>query len=80
MNGSGFSMLFDGYLAASDKLNDFIDAFSNIEFNARDYYVQGQDAYTQAREERQVMHGKIRDLKHYLEIHLIHLDDQRPTS
>lgn len=77
MNGTGFKMLFEGYDQASDKLADFTDAFGNIEFNARDYYVQDPDAYTKAREERQDIYAKIRDIKHYLEKHLLHLDDQR---
>lgn len=77
MNGTGFKMLFEGYDQASDQLRHLTDAFGNIEFNARDYYVQGPDAYTQARDERQAIYAKLRDIKHYLEKHLIHLDEQR---
>ena len=78
MNGTGFDMLFSGYDQAEDKLNELTDAFGNIEFNARDYYVQGPDAYTKAREERQAIYAKLKDIKHYLAAHLISLNDQRP--
>ena len=78
MNGTSFKMLFDGYDEAADKLSDFTDAFGNIEFNARDYYVQDADAYTKARDERSAICAKIREIKDYLDKHLEHLDDQRP--
>lgn len=80
MNGSGFDTLFNGYDEAADELRKFTDKFGRIEFNARDYYVQGPDAYTKAREQRDEINAKIRDIKKYLDDHLMRLDDQRrPT-
>lgn len=65
-NGTGKQMLTVGYDMAADKLQDFIEAWGGIEFNARDYYVQGSDAWTQARDERDAMNAKIREVCDYI--------------
>jgi hypothetical protein len=65
-NGTSHKDLTEGYEKADDALHEFIDAFGNIEFNARDYYVQGPDAYPQARDERMAINQKIREMKSYL--------------
>jgi hypothetical protein len=80
MNGTGFDMLWEGYDAADDKLIELRDAFGQIEFNARDYYVQGPDAWNKAVEERQAINQKIRDIKDYLDEHRQALDSQRPAN
>ena len=48
LNGTHPQDLADGYVAALRAVNDAIDAVSNVEFNARDYYVHGPDAWKQA--------------------------------
>ena len=80
MNGSGFDSLWDGYDAADDKIIELRDAFGKIEFNARDYYPQGPDAWNKAVDERQAINQKIRDIKNYLDEHRIALDSQRPAN
>jgi hypothetical protein len=80
MNGTGFKDLWQGYETADDKLHELTKSFGNIEFNARDYYVQGPDAYTKARDERDAICQKIRDIKNYIDTHRIHLDSQRPPT
>jgi len=65
-NGTSKKMLTDGYDLAADTLEDFIAAYGSVEFNARDYYVQGPDAWTKALKEREAMNAKIRDVKNYL--------------
>jgi hypothetical protein len=72
-NGTSREMLAEGYDAADDALHNFIDAFGSIEFNARDYYVQGPDAWTAAREARNQINQKIRDIKLYLDKHREHI-------
>ena len=52
LNGTGAQDLFDGYKNARTAVNDAIDAICKIEFNARDYYPQGPDAYSEARKEQ----------------------------
>lgn len=66
-NGTSQKMLADGYDLAADKLYDFAKAWGAIEFNARDYYVQGPDAWTAALEEREAVNAKIREIKNYLD-------------
>jgi hypothetical protein len=66
MNGTGATMLVDGYEAASSALQAFQDAFDRVEFNARDYYVQGPDAWSQALDEREAVFSKIREIEGYL--------------
>lgn len=73
LNGTGRNVLLAGYKDAYHCICTAHAAFSVIEFNARDYYVQGPDAYTRARTERYRMCNLFHELKHYLETHLAHL-------
>ena len=73
LNGTGRQTLLDDYNAAYHKLIEFRDAFRSIGFNARDYYVQSNTAFAEARQERDIMEHKIGALMQYLEDHLIHL-------
>lgn len=73
MNGTGLRDLKQGYDEAAEALEDFITKWGQIEFNARDYYVQAPEAYTTAREEREEQSRKIRDLKNYLHAIRLHL-------
>lgn len=66
MNGTGRKSLQEGYGAAADTLQDFIDAWGKVEFNARDYYVV-DGAWPKALEEREAMNAKIRDIRDYLQ-------------
>ena len=69
LNGTSRETLAEGYDAAEDALYDLIQAFGRIEFNARDYYVQGPTAWTAAVEARQEINRKIRDIKEYIHAH-----------
>ncbi len=73
INGTSRQLLLDGYTEAYRKLIEFRDAFNSIEHNARDYYVQGPDAYYKARDQRDAERQRIADLMRYLEDHLLHL-------
>jgi hypothetical protein len=66
MNGSGPRILQRTYDAAADTLQDFIDSWGNVEFNARDYYVV-EGAWDKAVTEREAMNAKIRELRDYLQ-------------
>lgn len=48
LNGTGKEMLTKGYEDAWHALREAQKALRKIEFNARDYYVQGPDAWTEA--------------------------------
>ena len=78
LNGTGAKMLAEGYEQAERKLSDFIDAFCNIEFNARDYYPQGPEAYEAARDRRYEIFKHIKVIKDYIIAHQIHIDDNTP--
>ena len=51
LNGSSAKSLREEYLNAYYALNQAIDAIHKIDVNGRDYYPQGPDAATQARDE-----------------------------
>jgi hypothetical protein len=48
LNGSSPVRLQEGYMTAHEKVLDAIRALKDIEFNGRDYYPQGPDAWRQA--------------------------------
>lgn len=48
MNGTGLETLQVGYNAVDDALYDLTEAWGRVEFNPRDYYVQGPDAWDKA--------------------------------
>jgi hypothetical protein len=72
MNGTSRKDLQEGYSNAALELENFIDAWSRIEFNARDYYVV-DGAWTKARDERDAMNAKLRELREYLQAMQEHL-------
>ena len=76
-NGTGFKTLSEDYEIAADKLEEFIDAWANIEFNARDYYVIDSDAYSKARDKRDEMNARIRAIKEYILQHRISILEQK---
>lgn len=73
LNGTSRKMLREDYSKAYHALEEFRDAFASIEFNARDYYVQGPDAFSRARAERDAQLLHIGELMTYLEAHLMHI-------
>lgn len=73
LNGTSRKMLTEGYDQAAKDFNTFTDSWDSIEFNHRDYYVQGPEAYQQAREQRIEIAKKIRDIRQYLTEHREHL-------
>ncbi len=48
LNGTGKEMLVRGYEEAHRAIREAQKALSNVEFNPRDYYVQGPGAWTEA--------------------------------
>ncbi len=63
LNGTGKEMLGKGYEDAHTALRKVEEAFGRIEFNPRDYYVQGPEAWPEAVKEmkaRLLAIGKVR--------------------
>jgi hypothetical protein len=77
-NGTSVQTLIDGYDAIDEALYRLTIKWGEVEFNARDYYPQGPDAYTQARDERQQQSANIRELRDYVNGIRQHLYDQLP--
>jgi hypothetical protein len=75
LNGTGRKMLTDDYGVAYRTLQAAIRAFQSIEFNARDYYPQGVDAFHRARSQRDVQLHHLAEVQRYLEAHLMHLGE-----
>jgi len=76
LNGTSAKDLWEGYEAAYDAVRAAQDAFRQIEFNARDYYVQGNEAYGKARDHRTEQFIKLIDVEDYLLQHLLSLRNQ----
>ena len=70
LNGSSRESLQNGYESAYRATSAAIEAFADNGFNARDYYVQGPEAYTQARVERDKHLTALCDALSYLELHM----------
>lgn len=75
LNGTGRKTLAEGYQRAYVAVQDAITAFNEIEFNARDYYVQSDGAWPKARTERDCAAAHLHQAHAYLEAHLIHLGE-----
>jgi hypothetical protein len=73
MNGTSRKSLEEDYAAAAHALEEFIDRWGEIEFNARDYYVV-DGAWPKALAEREAMSAKVRDIRDYLQSIREHLD------
>jgi len=74
MNGTGYKMLSEGYAEAHDKLRDFVNAWGQIEFNSRDYYVN--NTWNAALAERQDIARKIKEIDEYLTTIRTSIEDQ----
>lgn len=75
MNGTGIETLEEGYAEASAKLCEAQEAFGDIEFNSRDYYPQGPDAWTQAVKQRDEAAKNLQAVFDYLLLHREHICD-----
>ena len=76
LNGTGLQTLIEDYKLAYDALKEAAQAFHEIEFNARDYYVQAPGAFATAQHCRAEQQERFKFLTQYLEAHLEHLCDE----
>ena len=74
-NGTSAKMLLEGYDAIDDALHALTEAWGNVEFNARDYYVKGPTEWPAAVDERQAQSANIRELRDYIQGIRQHLYD-----
>jgi len=66
LNGTGARSLTDGYTEARRAVQDAMTALQNVDFNARDYYPQGQLAWLDAVRQRQELFNKLATVQHEL--------------
>ena len=76
LNGTGGKSLLTDYESARDAFIEFREKFGAIEFNSRDYYVDGPESWEEATDARIEINEMLRDIHRYLERHLIHIHDQ----
>lgn len=76
LNGTSATDLWAGYEAAYDAVRAAQDALAKIEFNARDYYVQGPEAWSKAQDHRIEQRNALGQVEEYLLQHLISLREQ----
>lgn len=77
LNGTSHRELYNGYEEAYHAVRAAQEAISNIEFNARDYYVQGDNAFTKARDHRNEQRQALAQVEEYLLQHLAALQKQQ---
>ena len=78
-NGTNPHDLLAGYRAAMEAVSVSMKALADIEFNARDYYVQGPQAWTQAQAARESMFTQLGSVYSDLMSHAIHINDATIT-
>ena len=76
LNGTSGQDLRREYQTAYRAVKFAIDSLCETTCNGRDYYPQGNEAYTQAYAERQTALCKLRDVQSYLEEVLMGVMDQ----
>ena len=76
MNGTSAKMLMEGYDALSFALLEAAQAFGKCEFNGRDYYPQGPEAWTAARDEWEKMQADIHAVREKVNALLVHIHEQ----
>ena len=76
LNGTSAKDLWAGYEAAYEAVRAAQEAIGNIEFNARDYYVQGPEAWSKARDHRIEQRQALANVEEYLLQHLLSLQEQ----
>jgi hypothetical protein len=76
LNGTGGKALLAGYDAAYDALHAFSDEIGKIEFNSRDYYVDGPESWEAACNARVAINQKIAEIRDYITSHMMHIHNQ----
>lgn len=76
LNGTGAKSLLAGYDQAYDAVRALHYKMSEIEFNSRDYYVDGSGSWEAACEARCEISQKIKDIEDYITTHMMHIQDQ----
>lgn len=76
LNGTSGDALQREYHEAYKAINFAIQALGDATCNGRDYYPQGDDAYRQARNERDEAFTKLKEVQSYVEEMLVGILEQ----
>ena len=71
-NGSSAQSLTEDYSHARRAVQDAMIALKAVDFNARDYYVQGPNAWTEAVKQRHDLYQHLSDVFNALHEHELH--------
>ena len=77
MNGTPAKMLLEGYDNLEGALLAAKDAFGKVEFNARDYYPQGMEAWKAARDEWAELQTQLNAIREKVVAVMIHIHGQK---
>ena len=69
-NGTSPDDLLAGYRAAAEAVEAAREVLGKVEFNARDYYPQGPDAWTKAQTDRAAMFAVLDNMQEELLTHV----------
>ena len=72
LNGSSAKSLTDDYSRARRAVQEASIALMSVDFNARDYYVQGPSAWTEAVKQRHDLYQHLSDVFDALHEHELH--------
>lgn len=76
LNGNSVDTLLTQYSKALEAMEDARNAFARIDFHPRDYYVKGQQSFSNAQTHRHVALHHLDQVIQYLESHVIYLAEQ----
>lgn len=76
MNGTPAKMLLEGYDNLEGALLAAQDALGKVEFNARDYYPQGMEAWKAARDEWTELQTQLNTIREKVVAVMIHIHEQ----
>jgi hypothetical protein len=80
LNGSGYDRLFGLHAEANGALRTAMAKLAEAAPHGRDFYVQGDDAYAQARKQHEDRLDRLRSIMEELETIMEDLSDQKENN
>jgi hypothetical protein len=80
MNGTHPDTLIEGYLEACRACNSALETFRKVEFNARDYYPKGDEAWAKASQQHQKHFKAVSDASEFFFAIVEHCHEARPKT
>lgn len=77
LNGTPADRLLEQYTTAYVKAQELLDALGQIDFNARDYYVQEPGAFEVAREESVARYQAVKQIRSEMQDFILAIQEQQ---